>query len=164
MLAAAVQLSEWQPVSLQVDVTVNSVPWSAYAAVAAASRLRCCGRPTTLERGGGEAGSREAASQAASQQHSHTHTHTHSSSSQPAVSRAPRVEGPCGRRQCVECGWAWLAQQHSSTNTIDTSACAGLKIEFTMRRSMIEVYRLSGTKIHHPISILISCFCPDCLP
>jgi hypothetical protein len=30
----------------------------------------------------------------------------------------------------------------------------------SVRRSMIEVYRLSGTKIHHPISILISCFCP----
>jgi hypothetical protein len=30
-----------------------------------------------------------------------------------------------------------------------------------MRRSMIEVYRLSGTKIHHPISDLDLLFLPS---
>jgi hypothetical protein len=31
----------------------------------------------------------------------------------------------------------------------------------SMRRSMIEVYRLSGTKIHHPISDLDLLFLPS---
>jgi hypothetical protein len=52
-----------------------------------------------------------------------------------------------GRQQQEWRPWPWLA---------DSILRARM-----MRRSMIEVYRLSGTKIHHPISDLDLLFLPS---
>jgi hypothetical protein len=61
----------------------------------------------------------------------------------------------------------WRSRIHLLTQ-IDRSQPSAAAMQapamLLVRRSMIEVYRLSGTKIHHPISILISCFCADCRP
>jgi hypothetical protein len=75
---------------------------------------------------------------------------------------APSASSACG----CSCSWRRRAggrRPVAGTALGDYEYNMFMTITDLMRRSMIEVYRLSGTKIHHPISILISCFCADCL-